>query len=383
MRTIILVVLMSVSLWGWSQVPGLIPYQGVARNGEGLPLADSTLNGRFSIRSGSIAGPIIWQEEQWVTTSNLGLFTAQLGLNVPLTSVNWAVATKYLQIELNTGQGFVDLGTTQLLSVPYALHSGSVKLRVSSLGDTLFVGDSEFVIIPGISEANYNGSGITSGTNMHTCQVSNVHNANLEYGTMTDQEGNVYKTIQLGGQEWMAENLKTSTYRNGDAIVTDLSNAEWAGASAGAWTFYNQEAANSCPFGKLYNWYAAVDERMLCPEGWHLPTTEEWSVLIDLLGGSNQSGGAMKTVGSIEGGTGFWYAPNVGATNSSGFSGLPGGYRTANGNFAEMGYNAYWWTATEVGTSLAWYRGLIEENAYTTGVYISKRSGFSIRCVQD
>jgi uncharacterized protein (TIGR02145 family) len=383
MRAIILVVLLNASLWGWSQVPGLIPYQGVARNGAGQPLADSTLNGRFSIRNGSMAGPIIWQEEQWVTTSNLGLFTAQLGLNVPLTSVNWAVATKYLQVELNTGQGFVDLGTTQLLSVPYALHAGSVKLRVSSLGDTLFLGDGEFVIIPGISEANSSEGGVTTGTTVHTCQVANVHNSNLEYGTMTDQEGNVYKTIQLGDQEWMAENLKTSIYRNGDAVVTDLSNAEWAGASAGAWTFYNQEAANSCPFGKLYNWYAAVDGRMLCPLGWHLPTTEEWTVLIDLLGGSNQSGGAMKTVGSIEGGTGFWYAPNAGASNSSGFSGLPGGYRTANGNFAEMGYNAYWWSATEVGTSLAWYRGLIEENAYTIGGYISKRSGFSIRCVRD
>jgi uncharacterized protein (TIGR02145 family) len=383
MRTLFLLALIGLSSRLLSQAPALIPYQAVARNGAGQPLAEASINARFSIHNGSITGPVIWQEEQLLTTSSLGLFTAQLGLNVPLTAVNWSAGTKFLQVEINMGQGYTHLGTTQLLSVPYALYAESVKLRVSAIGDTLFVGDNQFVIIPGISEANDNGGGITSGTNMHTCQVSNVHNANLEYGSMTDQEGNVYKTIQIGDQEWMAENLVTSSYRNGDEIAANLSNGEWATTSIGAWTYYNEDAANLCPFGKLYNWYAATDARSVCPLGWHLPTTEEWTTLTDYLGGSNQSGGLMKTSGMIENGTGFWYAPNVGATNGSGFSGLPGGYRTANGYFAEFGNNGYWWSNTEVGTSLAWYRGLIEENAYTTGGYISRRSGFSIRCVRD
>jgi uncharacterized protein (TIGR02145 family) len=211
------------------------------------------------------------------------------------------------------------------------------------------------VIIPGISEANTTG-GTSTGTTLHTCGTPNVHNPDLTYGSMTDQEGNVYKTIMIGTQEWMAENLNTSIYRNGDAIPTGLSNAEWdstINTQQGAWAYYNNDASYACPYGKLYNWYACVDARQLCPVGWHVPTDAEWSVLTDYLGGESVSGGKMKT-------TGLWSAPNTGATNSSGFSAAPGGARTQVGDcFDCPGDNGYWWSSSEGGTYFAWCRFLL------------------------
>jgi uncharacterized protein (TIGR02145 family) len=239
-----------------------------------------------------------------------------------------------MQVEVDLGQGFVDMGTQQLLSVPYALFSSSAQnaensgngfSHVSLSGDTLYFQNGEFVIIPGISAANENDGGTTTGTTLHTCGAPNVHNPDLTYGSMTDQEGNVYKTIVIGTQEWMAENLNASIYRNGDAIATGLSDADWENTintQQGAWAYYNNDASYACPYGKLYNWYACVDARQLCPVGWHVPTDAEWTVLTDYLGGESVAGGKMKTTG-----TSLWNSPNQGATNSSGFSAVPGGNR--------------------------------------------------------
>jgi hypothetical protein len=264
----------------FAQAPALIPYQAIARNAAGEPLASSTLNARFTIHDGTAMGTNVWQELQTVSTSALGLFTAQLGSSVALTNVNWSNGAKFMQVEIDLGSGFVDIGTQQLLSVPYALHAGSVHLNVSATGDTLFVGDGSFVIVPGISDANNTGSS-TTGTTLHSCGAVNVHNPDLTYGSMTDQEGNVYKTIVIGTQEWMAENLNTSIYRNGDEIITVISNADWGGLTEGAWAYSSNNLNNECPYGKLYNWNACVDIRQLCPLGWHVPSDDEFTALID------------------------------------------------------------------------------------------------------
>ena len=394
MRLTLTTLALLLSAFLFAQAPALIPYQAIARNAAGEPLASSTLNARFTIHDGTATGTSVWQELQTVSTSTLGLFTAQLGSSVALTNVNWSNGAKFMQVELDLGSGFVDIGTQQLLSVPYALHAGSVHLNVSATGDTLFVGDGSFVIVPGISEANNNGDGgTTTGTTLHTCGAPNVHNPDLTYGSMTDQEGNVYKTIVIGTQEWMAENLNTSIYRNGEAIPTGLSDAEWENTIStqqGAWAYYNNDASNACPYGKLYNWYACVDARQLCPVGWHVPTDGEWSTLINFLdptagGGSsvNVAGGMMKTTGTIEGATGLWYSPNAEATNGSGFSGAPGGYRDNVGGYSGIGNNGYWWSSSEIGASNAWYRILFFNNGYADRFYANKRSGFSVRCLRD
>ncbi|MFM9006078.1 MAG: hypothetical protein ACKOSR_11340 [Flavobacteriales bacterium] len=237
MRLTLTALAMLISAMLTAQAPALIPYQAIARNAAGEPLVSSTLNARFTIHDGTATGTSVWQELQTVSTSELGLFTVQLGSSVSLANVNWANGAKFMQVELDLGSGFIDIGTQQLLSVPYALHAGSVQLNVSATGDTLFVGDGSFVIVPGISEANNTtngGGGTTTGTTLHTCGAPHVHNPNLTYGSMTDQEGNVYKTIVIGTQEWMAENLNTSIYRNGDAIAAGLDNATWSTTTAEA-----------------------------------------------------------------------------------------------------------------------------------------------------
>jgi uncharacterized protein (TIGR02145 family) len=222
-----------------------------------------------------------------------------------------------------------------------------------------------------------------AGATPHTCGTANVHNPDLTYGTMTDQQGNVYKTIVIGTQEWMAENLNTSIYRNGDAIPTNLSDSEWSATSNGAWAYYNNDPSYSCPYGKLYNWYTCVDARQLCPEGWHLPTDAEWTVLTDYLGGEDIAGGKMKTTGNIEGATGVWYSPNQGAINSSGFSGVPGGGRLTNGDYATIGDEGYWWSSSESGTNIAFHRNMSFNDDDAIRLYNFKRVGFAVRCLSD
>jgi uncharacterized protein (TIGR02145 family) len=397
MRLIFLLALTVLSTALIAQAPALIPYQAIARNAAGEPLASSTLNARFTIHDGTATGTNVWQELQTVSTTALGLFTVQLGSSVALTGVNWATGAKFMQVEIDLGQGFVDIGTQQLLSVPYALHSSSASnalsagdgiSNVSLTGDTLFLNNGSFIIIPGISEANNSGGGgTTTGTTLHSCGAANVHNPALNYGTMTDQQGNVYKTIVIGTQEWMAENLNTSIYRSGDSIPTGLSDAEWVNTlytQQGAWAYYNNDASYACPYGKLYNWYACTDSRQLCPVGWHVPTDAEWYVLSDYLGGEDVAGGKMKTTGTSEDLTGLWTSPNTNATNSSGFSGAPGGFRVSgNGVFSSYGLDGYWWSVSEFDATLAFHRYLDYSSNSLYRLHNRKRSGYSVRCLRD
>jgi uncharacterized protein (TIGR02145 family) len=404
MRFLLLFFFTSLSSILFAQAPALIPYQAVARDASGAALNGATINARFTIHDGTATGAAVWQELQTVTTSALGLFTAQLGSSVSLSGVNWANGSKFMQVEIDLGQGFVDMGTQQMLSVPYALYStnagsafnaenaGNGISGVSQTGDTLYLANGSYFIVPGISLANGNGDGTTTGTTLHTCGAPNVHNPDLTYGSMTDQEGNVYKTIVIGTQEWMAENLNTSIYRNGDAIPTGLSNAEWENTintQQGAWAYYNNNASYACPYGKLYNWFACTDPRGLCPVGWHVPSDAEWTVLTDFLGGESVAFGKMKTMGTIESSTGLWYAPNQGASNSSGFSGIPGGGGVNLGGYSVIGYDGFLWSSTEPETFYdehyyAWvrYLGFID-NSYAFRFYDNMEKGFSVRCLRD
>ena len=442
MRLTLTTLALLISTLLFAQAPTLIPYQAIARNAAGEPLASSTLNARFTIHDGTATGNSVWQELQTVNTSVLGLFTVQLGSSVPLSSVNWATGAKFMQVELDLGSGFVDIGTQQLLSVPYALYSveaqnaGNGISGISLTGDTLYLSNGTHVIVPGISAANapapifgctsttacnfnstatqddgtcyfigsacndgnsstfsdvYNINCICEGSTgnvgtTHTCGTPNVHNPDLTYGTMTDQEGNVYKTIVIGTQEWMAENLNTGIYRNGDAIPTGLSNAEWENTintQQGAWAYYNNDASYACPYGKLYNWYTCVDARQLCPVGWHVPTDAEWTVLTDYLGGRVVAGGKMKTTGTIEAATGLWLSPNTEASNTSGFSGAPGGIRVDFGEYVSIGYNGFWWSSSEVVTNFAWDRFVDYGDGDAEWDSSVKQLGYSVRCLRD
>lgn len=195
---------------------------------------------------------------------------------------------------------------------------------------------------------------------------------------VTDIDGNEYATIQIGTQVWMAENLRTSKYCNGDPIPNVTDYTQWANLTTGAWSHYNNDSQYENPYGKLYNWYAVADSRNICPCDWHVPTDAEYTLLTDYLGGQALAGGKMKSTG-----TQYWSSPNTGATNESGFSGLPGGYRNIGGTFYYFGNLGSWWSSTEGGTNSAWDRYLYFSNGNVYRNNASKGDGFSVRCLRD
>jgi uncharacterized protein (TIGR02145 family) len=194
-----------------------------------------------------------------------------------------------------------------------------------------------------------------------------------------DFDGNTYRTVKIGGQCWMRENLAV-TYLNDGAPLTYISyNASWPGFGTGAFAWYmNNLTQYGDVYGALYNWNA-VSTGKLCPSGWHVPSNEEWMILTSQFGVEGIAGGAMK-----EAGTDHWHAPNVSGTNSMGFTALPGGYRSAStGSFSSIGKNGSWWSTSEFSTSSAWIRSLANLNICVDRISESKSSGFSVRCLRN
>ena len=203
-------------------------------------------------------------------------------------------------------------------------------------------------------------------------------------------------SIRIGNQEWMTENLNVDHFRNGDPIPQAKTREEWQAASwdkKPAWCYYDNDAANGRAYGKLYNWYAVNDPRELAPEGWHVPSNVEWTILSEYLGGKEieekmfggfvsrytlSAGGKMKSTG-----TQYWKSPNAGATNSSGFSALPGGGRTKIGDFHEIGSAGNWWGFSQAKADEDWARSIYYDASGVNRHWVDKGSGFSVRCLRE
>lgn len=207
--------------------------------------------------------------------------------------------------------------------------------------------------------------------------------------TVTDYDGNTYFTVEIGSQCWMAQNLKITHYRNGDPIPNVTDAGTWYWLSTGAYCDYNNDPGNVETYGRLYNWNAVDDSRSIAPEGWHVPTDSEWKQLEMYLGMSQAEADATGQRGTDEGGklkemgTMHWNSPNTGATNESGFTALPGGYRSNGGNFGNVGVTAYFWCSTELGSVSAWARLLGYSYSKVYRQHYNKQDGFSVRCVRD
>ena len=206
--------------------------------------------------------------------------------------------------------------------------------------------------------------------------------------TVKDRDGNQYGTVQIGNQCWMRENLRVSTYRDGHPIDLDMSGGSdgnvkgetWSVLKKGSRTVYGHSNKQLENYGYLYNWYAVSDARGLCPTGWHIPTINEWTNLIDQLAGEIGSVSSLKAVGSR-----LWKGPNT-ANNSSGFSGLPGGWRFSNGQFRDIREFGFFWSSTEGESETAWYRYLDLDiwDRYIIRKSKAKKSvGGSVRCLKD
>jgi uncharacterized protein (TIGR02145 family) len=197
--------------------------------------------------------------------------------------------------------------------------------------------------------------------------------------TVRDLDGNEYKTVQIGEQTWMAENLRTSKYRDGTPIANITDDDQWRRFESGAWAHYDNQTANETKYGKLYNWYAVSDSRGLCPEGWHVPTVEEWRVLSGYLG--EDAGFKMKSTSGWD--------KNGNGSNESGFTGLPGGIRYGgrylDRTFLNVGEYVHFWSSSELSSNSgsAWYLYLHDDGRNLNRYGDLKKSGFSVRCLRD
>ena len=209
---------------------------------------------------------------------------------------------------------------------------------------------------------------------IYSCKKPNDNNNTPTSSTITDIDGNVYHTVTIGTQVWMAENLKVAHYRNGDTIPNVTDQTTWEGRTAGAYCLYN--ATSRIPYGALYNFYAVSDSRNLAPQGWHVPSDAEWAIMKNVLGGYEIAGGKLKETGYAH-----WQNPNTGATNETGFTALPGGFRT--NSFTQMTTNGYWWSLTAESSDWAYYVYLDYSNSQFDRSQYPMFYGFSVRCLRD
>jgi uncharacterized protein (TIGR02145 family) len=229
---------------------------------------------------------------------------------------------------------------------------------------------------------NSNGTGYGSVKSFTTLEEDNgniVFNPDITYGTVTDIDGNTYKTVTLGTQTWMAENLKTTKYNDGTAIPNVTDATAWGALITGAYCNYDNDQSNVNTYGQLYNWYA-VNTGKLCPAGWHVSSDAEWTTLINYLGGETAAGHKLRETGILH-----WDSPNEGATNLSGFTALPGGQRDGGGSFYMIGVNGLWWTATNYSSNnnwaWFWYMDSASSNIHRAPVH--KKLGNCVRCVKN
>jgi uncharacterized protein (TIGR02145 family) len=247
--------------------------------------------------------------------------------------------------------------------------------------------------VTGNTDKNVNAiiSGLSSGVTYHF-RIKAVNSDGTAYGTdltftttdvpaqVTDIDGNIYNTVTIGTQVWLTEGLKTTKYNDGSAITNITDNTAWSTNATGAYCDYANTPANSSTYGRLYNWYVigSTNPKNVCPTGWHVATDADWTALATYLGGESVAGGKLK-----ETGTTHWATPNTGATNETGFTALPGGYRSQSGSFGLSGTYGFWWTATEGGDTFAFYRYMFNTSASLGIGDNEKHGGFYVRCMMN
>lgn len=256
----------------------------------------------------------------------------------------------------------------------------SQEFRISNFGDTLFfVTKGNYMIFPGISTANYMKVGETQNP-IHSCGIGEIHNPTLTYGSVADKEGNIYKTIRIGTQEWMAENLKSSIFQSGDAIAELSKNKVWKKISQPGFCWFENKNDLECPNGKLYNGFVVSSKDNVCPVGWKIPSFQDWLSLFKTVGGTKSGLRLLKSSGIN------YYRQG---DNSSGFSAIPSGIRARNGRFIS-GFNTGFWTSSPgVEKGAPKYRSVLLltfddfEDDSDPFQDLELNNGLSIRCIRD
>lgn len=264
---------------------------------------------------------------------------------------------------------------TCLLMLHFAVYGQEEKLEV---GGAIQIADSEDPT-PDAGTIRWSGSDFEGWDGTQWVSLTKGQNGNR--GRVSDIEGNEYETITIGTQQWMSESLRTTKYNNGTPIPKVADGPAWSNLTSPAYCWFNNDSiTHADPYGALYNHYTVADTNSLniCPTGWHIPSDDEWTTMATFLGGSAVAGGKMK-----EAGLAHWNTPNMGATNESGFSALPGGGRDTSGVFIKLSLNGFWWSSTESSSIDAWYHFLSSNHGQLVRFNFRKEDGLSLRCLRD
>ena len=390
-----------------AQAPQGFNYQATVRNSAGDLIVNTNVYFKFNIMQGSQTSLPVFTEIHYVPTDDLGQVNLVIGEGTATTGVfselDWSLGSYYLGIELDTGSGYVAMGTTQLLSVPYALYaenSGNAPPTTPNL---------EVVLAENNSANNQQIKDLQDPTQAQDAAtkayidalITSLQNQidALQPTSVTDQDGNTYDYLTYGDQVWTVENAEMVTYRDGTVIPQVTDNTEWDSLTTGAWSYYDNDPTK----GKLYNWYAVMGihdtdpntpNKEFAPEGWHVPTDAEWTTLENHLiaNGYNYDDTTTenKIAKAMASTTGWGSSTDLGApgndqslNNSSGFNVFPEGQRNYPGSFSVEGLVAYFWSSTGFSAFNAWYRSLgdIYSNLFRSDIW--KRNGLSVRFVRD
>jgi uncharacterized protein (TIGR02145 family) len=371
------------------------------RNADGTAMSNAALTMIFKIHDVTATGTVVYQESQSLTSNVQGLVSCFVGNGTAaqgtFSNINWGSGAKFLHVLMNSGNGEIDLGTQQMMSVPYALYAEQTNVRVSATGDTLSIG-GQSVIVPGISAANAivpvsnSGLGVVLLPGNTICANEFISVTGCGGQTSLTYDDRTYDLVEIGGQCWFADNLSTDQYRNGDPIPNGAE-INWATTTSGAYSYYYNDPSYDSIYAKQYNWYTTVDSRGLCPTGWHVPSDCEWMYLEGSLGLSIADQQLEEWRGPAVGVAikspmywwGYLTSPAPAGTNSSGFSAIPNGHRYPNGSFDNViGGYANWWTSTSSNNIAAYHRGLVFNNPTISRVStMDKHWGHSVRCLKD
>ena len=396
-----------------AQAPQGFNYQATVRNSSGDLIVNTNVYFKFNVIQGSQTAVPIFTETHYVPTDDLGQVNLVIGQGTATTGVfselDWSLGSYYLGIELsiNGANNYVAMGTTQLLSVPYALYaenSGNSTPTTPNLETVLAENNSaNNQQIKDLQDPTEAQDAVTMLFLMEKIselqdQINNLQSATGS-GTVTDQNGNSYTYLTYGDQVWTVDNAEMVTYRDGTPIPEVTDNTEWADLTTGAWSYYNNDPTKP----RLYNWFAVMGihdndpntpNKEFAPEGWHVPSDAEWTTLENHLiaNGYNYDGTLTENyiAKAMASTTGWISDTGTGApgndqslNNDSGFNAFPEGYRINSGSFYDEGLNAIFWSSTEDNASLAWLRYLYLNYSNLVRYYGTKQNGFSVRFVRD